>query len=94
MDSFVIYPNGNRLPAKPKRIRPSDDERFTITQLQDIVGGYIGILDVGDCVLVYNDDAEDCPLNLAATEIARRNEEWKGNISGIALVCGRGMIKV
>ena len=96
MDSYVIYPNGERLPARPKRTRPSDDERFSVTQLQDIVGGYIGILDVDDGLLIYNDDGplNDKPINVEATRIAQQNEEWKGYIAGPAIVCARGMIKV
>lgn len=93
MDSYVIYPDGTKVPAEAKRTRPSDDGRFTVTQLQDIVGGYIGIVDVGDAVLVYNDDSADLPLNPEATRMARMNADWRGFVAGPAVVCGRGCIR-
>lgn len=95
MDSYVIYPNGSKVPAAGKRVCPSDDGRFTVTQLQDIVGGYIGIVDIGERVLIYNDEGgiNDLPINLEATRLARMNEDWKGYIAGPALVCDRGMVR-
>ena len=95
MDSYIIYPNGVKVPAEGKRLSPADDGRFTVTQLQDIVGGYIGIVDIGDMVLVYNDegDLDDKPINQEATRLAAVSEGWKGYVAGPALVCRRGKIR-
>lgn len=96
MDSYVIYPNGETVPAVPRRTRTDDDDRFRVSQLQDIVGGYIGIVDIGDRVIIYNDegDLNDLPINATATGLAKSNPEWKGYIAGPAVVCGRNKIRV
>ena len=98
MESYVIYPDGSTQPAMPKRTRPSDDGRFSITQLQDIVDGYINIIDVPEGTLIYDDegDVKDKPINRKATEIAMENEEFRNrrrHIAGAALMCGHGMIR-
>ena len=92
MNNRIIYPNGDEYPIFTK-----EDGVFTVTQLQDIVGGYIGIEDIGECCLVYNDegDLDDKPYNRKATELAREyNNEFRRIISGPAVVCSMGMIRV
>ena len=96
MDSYVLYPNGVKLPAMARQNRTSEnDARFSVSQLQDIVGGYIGILDIGESLMVYNDEDDDLPLNLAATKMAMAaDDQWHRYITGPVLICERGMIKV
>lgn len=93
MDSYIIYPNGNECPVFPKE----KDGKFTIAQLQDIVGGYIGVEDVEDRCLVFNDegDLDDKIYNRKATEIIRSHDEnFKRIIAGPVVVCPPGKIKV
>lgn len=70
---------------------------FTVTQLQDIVDGYVDVEDIGENCLVYNADGDldDKPYNRKATELVRsHNEEFRRIISGPAVVCKRGRIRL
>lgn len=92
-DNYILYPNGSKCPIFPKE----KDGMFTVTQLQDVVGGYIGVQDMGEQCLVYNDegDLDDRPYNEEATALIRGfNEEFRRIVSGPVVVCRRGRIKV
>ena len=93
MDSYIIYPDGYERPIFPG----AADGMFTVAQLQDIVEGYIGIEDIGDSCLVYDDegDLSDKIYNRKATEMVRGfNNNFHRIIAGPVVVCKRGKIRV
>ena len=80
----ILYANGAleaRVPAKGKR--------FTLEELQAIVGGYIGIFQLPDhrfMVLGEESALADLPLNRAASELVTSQHV---DIVGDVLVCRR-----
>ena len=90
--SEVVTPRGIRMEAVP-----NDGAAFTVTELQDIVDGFIGVLEVKDGVIVFDEDgpAKDKLYNKEATKMVKEfNPEWEGFISGVAVVCPKRMIRV
>lgn len=91
MKDYVIYPNGDECPVYPK----DADGLFSVAELQDIVGGYIGIEDVGNNVCVVFDDEgdlQDRSYNRRATELIRSvNPEWRRIVAGPVVVCRSGI---
>lgn len=90
--SEVIYPRGERMKAVPK-----DGVAFSVTELQDLVDGYIDVMEVADGVVVFDaDGAENNKLyNKVASDMVREcNPEWTGFISGNAVLCAKRMIRV
>lgn len=76
---------------------PKDGVSFTVTELQDLVDGYIDMMEVRDGVIVFDaDGAENDKLyNKVATDMAREyNPNWSGFISGNAVLCTKQMIRV
>ena len=73
MDSYIIEPDGYERPILPKE----KDGMFTVTQLQDIVDGYVDVEDIGENCLVYNADGDldDKPYNRKATELVRSHNK-------------------
>lgn len=86
--NYIIYPNGYECPVYPKK-----DGKYPLTQLQDIVGGYIGIEDMEEQVVIYNDSESDLPYNRKATELIRQTG-YKGLLSGPVVILERGLIKI
>ena len=79
------------------KVVPKDGAAFTVTELQDMVDGYIDVLEVKDGVVVFDaDGAENEKLyNRMATEMVKEYDpEWNGFISGVAVVCPKRMIRV
>ena len=70
---------------------PLPDKTFTVSELQDMVGGFIEITDTPDGVLVYDVDgtAKDKLYNKRAAETVRTGEI----IGGVALLLPPGSIK-
>lgn len=87
--SYLLYPDGYKERAVPK-----NGAAFTIAELQDYVGGYIGVEEVEEGFLVFNEDAEDSVFNRPATDmVIGYNPNFQGIISGNAIVCARGQIR-
>jgi hypothetical protein len=56
-----------------QEVQPKVGEVFTLLELQRFVGGYIELLDLGESVMVLNEEGKvyDLPCNEVATRIAR-----------------------
>lgn len=56
-----------------QEVWPGSGEAFTLEEMQAYVGGLISILDVGEGIMVLNDEGklEGLPFNRQATRIAR-----------------------
>lgn len=87
MINYLLTPRGERQAAAPK-----DGVAFTVTELQDMVGGYIDIMELNDGMVVFDVDGalNDKLYNKAATDLIRySNPEWNGYVAGNAVVCSR-----
>lgn len=88
MNNYLITPRGEIQEAAPK-----DGVAFSVTELQDMVSGYITIeeLDNGQKVVFDVDGARKGKIyNKPATELIRRsNDNWEEFVAGNAVVCGR-----
>ena len=88
MSNYLITPRGEIQEAAPK-----DGVAFSVTELQDMVAGYITIeeLENGQKVVFDVDGSRNGKLyNKPATElILQSNPEWKEFVAGNAVVCGR-----
>ena len=87
---MIIYPNGEK-----ERITPKNGVTFTVTELQDIVDGYIGIEDVEEGILVFDEDGgeKDKVLNPTATRmIMDYDPNYDGFVSGVAVLCRKDQI--
>lgn len=86
--NYLITPRGEKQAAAPK-----DGVAFTVTELQDMVGGYITLEELGDGQLVVydvNGAYDDKLYNETATELIRdSNPKWEGFVAGNAVVCNR-----
>lgn len=83
MRGLRINPDGHE--------EPLPDKTFTVSELQDMVGGFIEITDTPDGVLVYDVDGavKDKLYNKSATGLIRTGEM----IAGVALLLSPGSIK-
>lgn len=63
----ILYPDGRR-----EDIQPASGKFFALAELQQIVGGYIELVRVGERLLVVNEDgrSSNLPRNPAATLLA------------------------
>lgn len=81
------------------KIAPPNGEYFTLTELQNLIGGYIEIVQLGkDEVMVIQEDGkmcQDAEINHSATRIAREKQAiWAHDcIVGNALVCPSEMVR-
>ena len=85
MNSYLITPRGDIQEAVPKI-----GAAFTVTELQDMVGGYIEVMDVNGGVLVYDSDGaiKEKLYNEKATKlILDSNPEWDDFVAGNAVFC-------
>ena len=85
MNSYLITPRGEIQEAVPKR-----GAAFTVTELQDMVGGYIEVMDVNGGVLVYDSDGaiKEKLYNEKATKLILDSKpEWDDFVAGNAVFC-------
>lgn len=84
----LITPRGEIQEAAPR-----DGVAFSVTELQDLVGGYIDIKEIDDEeMVVYDVDGarNDKLYNKAATELILSSDpKWNGFVAGNAVVCSR-----
>lgn len=76
-------------------VNPSNGSDFTLEELQEMVGGYIEILNLhNDNIIVVNEEGklERLPLNEAATKIIRLSG-YADYIVGNALICTSEEVK-
>lgn len=86
MTDYLITPRGEKQMAAPK-----DGVAFSVTELQDMVDGYITIEDIGDLKVVYDVDGDlkGKLYNKTATELIRSYSDFVGFVSGNAVICRR-----
>lgn len=81
------------------RVSPSNGTDFTLRELQNIVGGYIELVCLGNGnVMVINEEAKGkigTEINVSATRMAREHQAiWAHDcIVGNALVCPSEMVR-
>lgn len=79
-----------RTDGSEQEVQPANGKSFTLAEMQSLVDGFIEILDVGEGVMVLNEEAKihDLPFNARATAIARPFLFWfDSGICGDVLVC-------
>ena len=87
MNNYLITPRGEKQEAIPR-----DGVAFSVTELQDLVQGYIDVVEIGESLIVFDvDGAYNNKLyNKTATELIRSSDsEWNGFVAGNAVVCSR-----
>lgn len=75
--------------AAPLPLEPNNGRKFSLAELQSLVGGYVELVTVGHGnILLVDEDglAKQLPINLAATDIAQKT------IVGRAVFCKRNQI--
>lgn len=89
MEAKIIFFNGTE-----KSVEPRNGTDFGLQELQEIVGGYIECLSLGDKLMVINEEGKlkDLPMNFVATNIIR-NMGYNDYIVGNALLCDNSMVK-
>lgn len=89
MRSRIIYPNGDESPIY--------DSKITLSRLQDIVGGFVDMLNIEGGVLVFNADDGDLLYNeKASLLIPQTNEKTPERmfLSGTVVLCNVGQIEL
>ena len=92
MKNYIINSNGAKTEVTPKF-----GNSFTLEELQEYVGGYIGIIRLTDkYLMVVNENGKllNLPFNSEATDVARQHKAIYPNdiIVGNALVAEESMI--
>ena len=75
---------------------PKNGKTFTLTEMQEILGGYAEPLHLNDGRLIIVDDAgksKNKAVNIPATNILRRDHFTTDYIVGTAIVCNAAMIE-
>lgn len=76
-------------------VKPMNGTDFSLTELQDFVGGYIEIIQLKDGnTMVVNDEGKllGLPMNATATQLYRNSFGCADYIVGNALVCDNGEV--
>ena len=86
MQPYLITTRGARILLR--------NESFTLDELQDLVDGWVDIIQVDGGVIVFDADGKekDKYMNFRATEMVRKfkasiNEPWDDFIAGTAVFC-------
>ena len=90
--TYVITERGGIEDASPK-----NGSAYTVDEMQDIVGGYIDIADVGSGIRVFDIDGMEKGkiFNSKATAMLKQHDEDSTTlIAGNVLFCTREMIRV
>lgn len=90
--SVLITPYGEE-----KNVTPKDGVAFSVTELQDLVDGYIGVETTERGMLVYDENGteDDKLFNPYATKLVQDfDPNFDELISGNVVICPREMIKV
>lgn len=97
MSAYILKPNGERIDVVPRarggELNPST---FSLTEMQDIVGGYIQIVNLTDEVFMVVDEEgkfKDYDYNQKATEMVQKCFNTRDYIVGTVLVCSSDMIE-
>lgn len=87
----VIY----RANGDNNNVSPKNGTDFSLSEMQDIVGGYIEFIYSGSQVIVINEEGKinNLPLNEVVTEQFQAAHNTRDFIVGDALVCPIEMVK-
>ena len=92
MKAQIIYADGRVTTFKPK-----NGTDFSLEELQNVVGGYIEILDLHNGqIMVVNEEGKlkGLPVNTIATEAyCMRFQSYFGLIVGDVVLCNKEMVK-
>ena len=92
MKAQIIYADGRVTPFKPK-----NGTDFSLEELQNVVGGYIEILDLRNGqIIVVNEEGKlkGLPVNQIATEAyCMRFQPYGDIIVGDVVLCNKKMVK-
>ena len=89
MNKLIFY-NGTII-----NIAPSTSNKFTLTELQKYVGGYIQVIPLqDDLVMVINEEGKllGLPRNDKATELANFHSNYNDYIVGNVVICKSELI--
>ena len=74
---------------------PKNGKTFALTEMQEIIGGYIGPIRLNDGRMIIVDEdgkSKDKAVNIPATNILRRDHYTTDYIVGTAIACDADMI--
>ena len=75
---------------------PKNGKTFTLTEMQEIIGGYVEPIRLNDGRIIIVDEegkSKDKAVNIPATNILRRDHYTTDYIVGTAIVCDADMIE-
>ena len=75
---------------------PKNGKTFTLTEMQEIIGGYVEPIRLNDGRMIIVDEdgkSKDKAVNIPATNILRRDHYTTDYIVGTAIVCDADMIE-
>ena len=87
----IVYPDKDSEDYTPK-----NGKTFALTEMQEIVGGYIEVIRLNDGrLIIVNEEGllQGLPVNIEATNILRRDHSTTQYIVGNAIVCDSDMIE-
>lgn len=97
MSAYILKPNGERIDVVPRaREENLNPETFSLTEMQDIVGGYIEVVRLTDEVFMVVDEEgklKHYDYNPKATEMYQKCFGTWDYIVGTVLVCTSDMIE-
>lgn len=88
--AYIYKSNGDIIETSPK-----NKKDFSWLELNEIVGGYIEIIDLDDAYMVINEEGKllNLPLNLSATRIYQYFTRVGDCIVGDVLICEKSQIR-
>ena len=87
----IIYPD-----KEDKDYTPKNGKTFALTEMQEIIGGYVEPIRLNDGRIIIVDEegkSKDKAVNIPATNILRRDHYTTDYIVGTAIVCDADMVE-
>jgi len=91
----IVYGRHIKANGSTKKVNPKNGSTFTLTELQEIVGGYIELIYFDTNIMVVNEEGKlnKLPINEKATDMYIDSFGDRGAIVGDVIICPLVMIE-